>query len=58
MNLSFDASQSALAAFLRAVRSFHAAAFVALAFFYYASYCLPPLPSCSLQLAPFARPPR
>ena len=37
---------------MRMVRCFNAAAFAALAFFYFASYCLPAAPFFALQLVP------
>ncbi|MYM80870.1 hypothetical protein GTP44_02690 [Duganella sp. FT50W] len=48
-------SLNSLAFALRALRCFNAAAFAALAFFYFASYSLPPLPSHSLKLVPLAQ---
>lgn len=37
---------------MRTLRCFNAAAFAALAFFYFASYCLPAAPYVGLQLLP------
>ncbi|HEX8606025.1 MAG TPA: hypothetical protein VF774_25505 [Pseudoduganella sp.] len=39
---------------LHAIRCFNAAAFAALAFFYFASYCLPGLSTGRLELATIA----
>jgi hypothetical protein len=39
---------------MRTMRCFNAAAFTALAFFYFASYCLPAAPFFALQLVPAA----
>lgn len=39
---------------MRTLRCFNAAAFSALAFFYFASYCLPAAPFFALQLVPSA----
>jgi hypothetical protein len=52
MNQSGISALNSLAFVLRTMRCFNAAAFVALAFFYFASYSLPSLPSHSLKLIP------
>lgn len=46
------APASTLAIAMRTLRCFNAAAFAALAFFYFASYCLPAAPFFALQLVP------
>ncbi|NHZ41620.1 hypothetical protein [Massilia aquatica] len=51
------ASATTLAIALRTLRCFNAAAFTALAFFYFASYCLPAAPFFALQLVPAAATP-
>lgn len=56
MNQSGISTPDTLAIVLRTVRCFNVAAFVALAFFYFASYSLPLLPSYSLQLIPLTQP--
>ncbi|MYM41931.1 hypothetical protein [Duganella qianjiadongensis] len=56
MNQSDIATQNTLVIVLRTVRCFNAAAFIALAFFYFASYSLPPLPSYSLRLILITQP--
>jgi hypothetical protein len=48
------ASATTLALALRTLRCFNGAAFAALAFFYFASYCLPSAPYFALQLVPAA----
>ncbi|MFB9243088.1 hypothetical protein IV454_26370 [Massilia antarctica] len=48
------ASATTLAIVLRTMRCFNTAAFTALAFFYFASYCLPAAPFFALQLLPSA----
>jgi len=55
MNRSVISTLNSLGFVLRTVRCFNAAAFVALAFFYFASYSLPPLPSYSFKLIPLAQ---
>lgn len=55
MNQSGISRTSSLAIVLQAVRCFNAAAFAALAFFYFASYILPPLPSHALKFVPMAQ---
>ena len=52
MNQSGISTLNSLGFALRTVRCFNAAAFVALAFFYFASYSLPLMPSHSLKLIP------
>ncbi|MDQ1811997.1 hypothetical protein RBA41_01635 [Massilia sp. CCM 9210] len=56
MNPSIFAARASLAIFLRTLRCFNAAAFVALAFFYFASHCLPPLPAFPMQLIALTQP--
>lgn len=46
------APATTLATAMRTLRCFNAAAFAALAFFYFASYCLPAAPYVWLQLVP------
>lgn len=55
MNQSNVSALNSLAFVLGTVRCFNAAAFVALAFFYFAAYSLPAPPSHSLKLSPLAQ---
>lgn len=55
MNYSGSSTQNSLAFVLRTMRCFNSAAFVALAFFYFASFSLPSLPLHSLKLIPVAQ---